>query len=307
MFGAAGATWQARERLGWQAEEAGAAPSALEQWQQAAWPPQPSWWSQLWPWCADPQVTVRVTPLQPGGRAASAAELTLPASQLAREGLRPEAPPPLPAGQHLRPGDRPGGREEEGGGGNGYYSYNSSDMAPLLPLWLSWMADASHMSNRSRGLDFDVARTLSRYVAVAYCNISNIQPWNCSRCGGDASGFTTERVVFDPAWDLLGYVGYSQPLGAIVVAFRGTDSHSIYNWWVALGGTYHPLGDRQPLHLQLVGGWTPAGAGACCWLPWPPTRRPAAGRWGGPAGLVQAPPTATLLYSAVFVSCSDTP
>jgi hypothetical protein len=38
------------------------------------------------------------------------------------------------------------------------------------------------------------------------------------------------QVVFDSAWDLLGFVGYSEPLDAIVVAFRGTDSHSIYNW-----------------------------------------------------------------------------
>lgn len=34
------------------------------------------------------------------------------------------------------------------------------------------------------------------------------------------------------AWDLQGFVGWSEPLGAIVVAFRGTDSHSIYNWYV---------------------------------------------------------------------------
>lgn len=35
-------------------------------------------------------------------------------------------------------------------------------------------------------------------------------------------------------------MGWSAPLGAIVVAFRGTDSHSIYNWWVSLA-----------LHVQL--------------------------------------------------------
>lgn len=40
------------------------------------------------------------------------------------------------------------------------------------------------------------------------------------------------QVVFDDAWDLQGYVGWSEPLQAIVIAFRGTDSHSIYNWWV---------------------------------------------------------------------------
>ena len=38
------------------------------------------------------------------------------------------------------------------------------------------------------------------------------------------------QVVADDAWDLQGYVGFSRPMQAIVVAFRGTDSHSIYNW-----------------------------------------------------------------------------
>lgn len=30
-----------------------------------------------------------------------------------------------------------------------------------------------------------------------------------------------------------GYVGYSRPLGAIIIVFRGTDSHSLYNWCAA--------------------------------------------------------------------------
>lgn len=113
---------------------------------------------------------------------------------------------------------------------NSYFSYNSSAMTPLVPLWLSWMTDAARMSNRSHGLDFQTAWTLSSYVAISYCNTSSIAAWNCSRCDGIAAGFTPERAIFDAAWDLQGFVGFSKPLGAIVVAFRGTDSHSIYNW-----------------------------------------------------------------------------
>ena len=36
--------------------------------------------------------------------------------------------------------------------------------------------------------------------------------------------------MFDLGWDLFGYAGYSPALAAMVIAFRGTDSHSLYNW-----------------------------------------------------------------------------
>jgi hypothetical protein len=36
--------------------------------------------------------------------------------------------------------------------------------------------------------------------------------------------------VYDEEWDLFGYAGWSPRLQAMVVSFRGTDSHSIYNW-----------------------------------------------------------------------------
>ena len=40
--------------------------------------------------------------------------------------------------------------------------------------------------------------------------------------------------MYDITWDLFAFAGYSTASefngGAIVVAFRGTDSHSLYNW-----------------------------------------------------------------------------
>jgi len=50
------------------------------------------------------------------------------------------------------------------------------------------------------------------------------------RCHRHATGFVPEAVVFDLGWDLFGYAGYSPALAAMVIAFRGTDSHSLYNW-----------------------------------------------------------------------------
>lgn len=111
-----------------------------------------------------------------------------------------------------------------------FFAYNTSAMTPLVPLWLAWMTDVERMANRSHGLDFQTAWRLSSYVAVSYCNASSIAGWNCTRCDGIAAGMQPEEVISDAAWDLQGFVGWSAPLGAIVVAFRGTDSHSIYNW-----------------------------------------------------------------------------
>ncbi|KDD76023.1 triglyceride lipase, partial [Helicosporidium sp. ATCC 50920] len=45
-----------------------------------------------------------------------------------------------------------------------------------------------------------------------------------------AQPFALRKVVFDEDWDLLGFVGWSPALKAVVVAFRGTDSRSVYNW-----------------------------------------------------------------------------
>lgn len=50
------------------------------------------------------------------------------------------------------------------------------------------------------------------------------------RCRGRNALFQVERTVYDEGWDLFGYAGWSPRLRAMVVAFRGTDSHSIYNW-----------------------------------------------------------------------------
>lgn len=46
--------------------------------------------------------------------------------------------------------------------------------------------------------------------------------------------FNITTTVYDIRWDLFAFAGYSTASelggGAIVVAFRGTDSHSLYNW-----------------------------------------------------------------------------
>lgn len=56
------------------------------------------------------------------------------------------------------------------------------------------------------------------------------------RCTSSDSvrNFRLTTTVYDVTWDLFAFAGYSTASvlggGAIVVAFRGTDSHSLYNW-----------------------------------------------------------------------------
>lgn len=184
----------------------------------------PIWSARRWLewWRGGPEALERVviTPVHPNGTRASPAELFLPRSQLRAEGFA------------LRP-IKPGGNEPLDGklrqGSAEWFDYNASAATPLVPTAFAWMADDFSMHGRADDglLDIDVARGVSRLVAAAYCNISNLPTWNCTRC---EPNFTPQRVVFDPLWDLLGFVGWSDELNGIVVAFRGTDSHSYYNW-----------------------------------------------------------------------------
>lgn len=110
----------------------------------------------------------------------------------------------------------------------------SSQRIPLVPQPISWLLyeAAREMANASSGgtpFDVDKAVTLARYTSVVYCNESNIWQWNCTRCRR-AGPMTVYGVVFDPVWDLKAYAGYSRTLGAKMIVFRGTDSHSLYNW-----------------------------------------------------------------------------
>lgn len=141
---------------------------------------------------------MRVRPAWPSGGGSSRAlaapaELRMPLSQLERErqfGLQPVV-------EHSG-GDGPSSSRrsaDAGDGGEGgsaaaasseLYSYNSSAITPLVPLWLSWMTDPAGVQNRSRGLDFGVAKRLSAYTAIAYCNASNIgvlRVWSCRLAG----------------------------------------------------------------------------------------------------------------------------
>ncbi|KAK9837014.1 hypothetical protein WJX81_007212 [Elliptochloris bilobata] len=109
--------------------------------------------------------------------------------------------------------------------------FNGSGLVPEVPTAIMWLIEEAEarFANHT-GLDLDLALQLAQLNSVAYCHAENVAAWNCTRCHRRATGFLPEAVVFDLGWDLFGYAGYSPALAAMVVAFRGTDSHSLYNW-----------------------------------------------------------------------------
>ncbi|KAL6784116.1 hypothetical protein ACKKBG_A04865 [Auxenochlorella protothecoides x Auxenochlorella symbiontica] len=201
------------------------------------WHAPPSWWPR-WPWSPHPPDydTPRRTllhPMWPDGSLASPVELELSQRQLDAE---PRLVPARSSGARRPP--RRGGPGPGAPSSGPDVAFNMSALTPFVPRDKAWMLDADQAARRGEGLDWVVARRLAEYVAASYCNTSNIAAWNCTRCGDPSSEddqssgpeFELETLAWDAAWDLLGFVGWSNSLQATVIAFRGTDSRSIYNW-----------------------------------------------------------------------------
>jgi hypothetical protein len=114
---------------------------------------------------------------------------------------------------------------------------NSSALVPLMSMDMAWLVDktADRMRHKQDGSHlppdwFNKASMLAQLTSISYCTHSMIELWNCSRCTAIPGKFQLQTMVYDLTWDLFAYAGYSEALDAMVVAFRGTDSHSWYNW-----------------------------------------------------------------------------
>lgn len=74
------------------------------------------------------------------------------------------------------------------------------------------------------------------------------------------AGMEVGRTIYDEGWDLFGYTGYSTLMNGIIVSFKGTDSHSIYNWaenmhyWKTNYQVPYPGSEGASVHT----GWKPS-------------------------------------------------
>ncbi|CAA0814274.1 alpha/beta-Hydrolases superfamily protein [Striga hermonthica] len=76
-----------------------------------------------------------------------------------------------------------------------------------------------------------LAKILVQYSSAVYMSdLTELFTWTCSRCNGLTEGFEVIELIVDVKRCLQGFVGVATDLNAIVIAFRGTQEHSIQNW-----------------------------------------------------------------------------
>ncbi|GMH35938.1 hypothetical protein BSKO_03806 [Bryopsis sp. KO-2023] len=80
-------------------------------------------------------------------------------------------------------------------------------------------------------LDFEEAKMYARMSTISYCDRDSIRAWNCSMCQlTKIKDFVLWDVFFSVKWDASAYIGYFPKNNTKVIAFRGTDSSSLWNW-----------------------------------------------------------------------------
>ncbi|XP_040988029.1 probable feruloyl esterase A isoform X1 [Juglans microcarpa x Juglans regia] len=99
-----------------------------------------------------------------------------------------------------------------------------------------------------------LARILVSYASAVYvADLTELFTWTCARCDGLIKGFEVIELVVDIQHCLQGFVGVAKDLNAIVIAFRGTQEHSIMNWiedlyWKQLDLNYPGMDDAMVHH-----------------------------------------------------------
>ncbi|XP_021867300.1 probable feruloyl esterase A isoform X2 [Spinacia oleracea] len=99
-----------------------------------------------------------------------------------------------------------------------------------------------------------LAKILVEYNAAVYeSDLTELFTWTCSRCNGMTKGFEIIELIVDVQHCLQAYVGFAKDLNAIIVAFRGTQEHSIQNWvedlyWKQLDLNYPDTPDAMVHH-----------------------------------------------------------
>ncbi|XP_022138095.1 lipase isoform X2 [Momordica charantia] len=99
-----------------------------------------------------------------------------------------------------------------------------------------------------------LAQILVKFASAAYISdLTELFTWTCSRCDGPTKGFEVIELIVDVQHCLQSYVGVSNSLNAVVIAFRGTQENSIQNWvedlyWKQLDLMYPGMPDAMVHH-----------------------------------------------------------
>ncbi|MQL96699.1 hypothetical protein Taro_029381 [Colocasia esculenta] len=99
-----------------------------------------------------------------------------------------------------------------------------------------------------------LATILVEYASAVYMSdLTELFTWTCSRCTDKTEGFEIIELIVDVQNCLQAFVGVDSNLNSIVIAFRGTQEHSIQNWvedlfWKQLDLNYPEVSDAMVHH-----------------------------------------------------------
>ncbi|XP_048234939.1 lipase [Ricinus communis] len=99
-----------------------------------------------------------------------------------------------------------------------------------------------------------LATILVEYASAVYMSdLTELFTWTCSRCDDLTEGFEIIELIVDIEHCLQAFVGVAKNLNAVVIAFRGTQEHSIQNWvedlfWKQLDLNYPGMPDAMVHH-----------------------------------------------------------
>ncbi|RDX69141.1 hypothetical protein CR513_51782, partial [Mucuna pruriens] len=100
----------------------------------------------------------------------------------------------------------------------------------LQSIWGKLELKVRHTKNHYQ-YNHTLATILVEYASAVYLSdLTELFTWTCSRCDGLTKGFEIIELVVDVEHCLQAFVGVAEDPHAIIIAFRGTNEHSLQNW-----------------------------------------------------------------------------
>ncbi|XP_002970314.2 probable feruloyl esterase A [Selaginella moellendorffii] len=86
-------------------------------------------------------------------------------------------------------------------------------------------------ADNSQKFNLTLAKIMVEYASAVYVDDpAELWQWSCDRCNSRTKGFELVDLIIDVKHCLQAFVGLDRNLGAIVMAFRGTQESSVQNW-----------------------------------------------------------------------------
>ncbi|KAB8116024.1 hypothetical protein EE612_056949 [Oryza sativa] len=109
-------------------------------------------------------------------------------------------------------------------------------------------SDGGYSYNRT------LAHIFVQYASAVYTSdLTSLFAWTCPRCQGGTKGFEMIEIIVDVENCLQAFVGIAPDPQSIIIAFRGTQEHSVSNWiedlfWKQLDVGYPGMPDAMVHH-----------------------------------------------------------